>query len=202
MVGPIEADSIREGRDRDAWWRHQITMLQWLAVLIAILVAIWIFAVPETAKAAEVSTYIPGRYELADRIGVQTQTRPPPPPPLPPPPPAPQTWTPGNCDSVAAVFRTRGATDNEIFFFFGRGVINRETRCGLDTLNEATGDSGICQINPVHNRAGYFWGKSYGDGGWLRAEFGLQTRQFTSSPAWVNACLYLYRKEGGSPWNG
>ena len=114
----------------------------------------------------------------------------------------PSTWTPGDCDSVKAIFEARGATPEETSFFFGRGIIRRETRCGLDTLNESTGDSGICQINPVHNRAGYFWGVSYGDGGWLMHLFGLQTRQYTDSPEWVDACLHMYRKAGASPWAG
>ena len=114
-------------------------------------------------------------------------------------PPPPETWTPGDCDSVADVFRARGATADEVAFFIGRGILWRETRCGQDTHNESTGDSGICQINPVHQRAGYFWGREYPAGGWL-GQFDVRTRHDTDSPKWVDACLFLYRNEGSDPW--
>lgn len=136
--------------------------------------------------------------------GTQVQVR-----PIPPPPTTTTTTTvpsapvpvPGDCGSWRAVFAYHGATTAELAFFFDRGVIWRETRCGLDVLNEATGDSGICQINPVHNRAGYFDGVRYGAGGWLFNLFGMWTRQNLSSGLWARPCLHLYRVEGTDPWS-
>jgi hypothetical protein len=107
---------------------------------------------------------------------------------------------PGDCDSWEAEFARRGATDDDRAFFFGAGIIWRETRCGADTLNEASGDTGICQINPIHNRAGYFGGRYFGDGGWLGVLHGLRTRVEVDSPAWVDACLTLRAVCGDLPW--
>lgn len=108
---------------------------------------------------------------------------------------------PGDCDDWRQVFHHYGATDLELAFFIDSGVIWRESRCALDTLNEATGDSGVCQIGPAHNRAGYFGRRPYGDGGWLHALHGLTVRQDTDSTDWAAACLTLYRSCGEGPWN-
>jgi hypothetical protein len=112
----------------------------------------------------------------------------------------PLTWIPGDCESVGAVFFDRGATEEEVNFFVGRGILKRETGCGLKTVNPNTSDRGICQINGVHRRPGYFWGKRYGDGGWT-AQLGVYHWTDPDSPVWVDACLYLYRREGTSPWS-
>lgn len=107
--------------------------------------------------------------------------------------------TPGDCDAWAEVFRSYGATATEVAFFVPR-IIDRESGCGRDTLNERTGDTGVCQVNPVHNRAGYFGQVQYGPGGWLLELHGLTTRVDTANPAWASACLTLFRVCGSGPW--
>lgn len=79
-------------------------------------------------------------------------------------------------------------------------ILDRESGCGRDTLNDSTGDTGVCQISPVHNQAGYFGRVQYGPGGWLLELHGLTTRVDTDSPAWAAACLTLYRVCGAGPW--
>lgn len=126
--------------------------------------------------------------------GPQVQVGPTPAPPVRPVP------MPGDCLSWSGEFVARGATADEIRFFFGEGIVERESGCGRDTLNDATGDTGICQINNVQNRSGWFGGRYFGGGGWLLALHGLRTRQVTDSPAWVDPCLTLYRVCGERPW--
>ncbi len=137
----------------------------------------------------------------AERTGVTFQVNAPIAPVVTPPTPNP---TPGDCSSWQYAFWYHGATVAEIAFFFGlaggTNIIWRETRCGTDTLNDRTGDSGICQINPVHNRAGYFGGRYFGAGGWLGALHGLQTRVATDSHLWADACITLHRVCGTRPW--
>lgn len=116
------------------------------------------------------------------------------PEPIPPP-----VGVAGDCDSWAPVFQSYGATPDEVAFFVPR-IIRRETGCGRDTLNERSGDTGLCQINPTHNRAGYFGGRYFGDGGWLASLHGLRTRHDVDNPEWVNACLTLFRVCGSGPW--
>ncbi len=106
---------------------------------------------------------------------------------------------PGDCAAWGDVFRSYGATDTEVAFFVPR-ILDRETGCGRDTLNDSTGDTGVCQVNPVHNRSGYFGGRHFGAGGWLVELHGLTTRVDTDSPAWVAACLTLYRVCGSGAW--
>lgn len=106
---------------------------------------------------------------------------------------------PGDCSAWATVFASYGATDDEVAFFVPR-ILDRESGCGRDTLNDSTGDTGVCQISPVHNRAGYFGRVQYGPGGWLLELHGLTTRVDTDSPAWAAACLTLYRVCGAGPW--
>lgn len=131
--------------------------------------------------------------EVAVR-GVMVQVR-----PVPPLPPAVPVPTPGNCASWQPVFYWYGATDTEVAFFVP-SILWRESRCGADVLNEASGDSGPCQINPIHNRAGYFGRRFYGDGGWLHALHGLRTRQDLHNPEWINACITMYRVCSSGPW--
>mgnify|MGYP000499883217 CR=1 FL=1 len=117
---------------------------------------------------------------------------------VPPPPRTVPVPAPGDCESWAPVFRWFGASDAEVGFFVPR-IIGRESGCGADTLNEATGDSGVCQINPVHNRAGWFGRQEYGAGGWLLALHGLTTRHDTSSPRWPASTP---RSRSISRWRG
>lgn len=118
---------------------------------------------------------------------------------LPPVPPRPSA-TAGDCASWVPVFESYGATPDEVAFFVPR-IIERESGCGRDTIN-SIGDSGVCQINPVHNKAGWFGRVEYGDGGWLHALHGLTTWHDTDSSDWVGACLTLYRVCGDGPWRG
>ena len=106
----------------------------------------------------------------------------------------------GDCASWAELFAARGATPDQLAFFIGDGILWRETRCGTDLLNDATGDSGICQINPVHNRPGWFGGREFGPGGWLLALHGRTTRLELDHVGWVDACLTLHRVCGERPW--
>ena len=121
-------------------------------------------------------------------------------PPPPPPPPGPPALIKGDCDSVRRIFDFYDPSGQSSAFFVGNGIAWRESRCGLDTINERTGDSGIVQINPVHNRAGYFGGVQFGDGGWLLALHGLRTRQNTDHPEWANAAITLRQVCGNQPW--
>jgi len=104
----------------------------------------------------------------------------------------------GDCDSWAAVFLDQGGTDAEVAFFVPR-IIERESGCGRDTLNDRGGDTGICQIHPIHDRAGYFGGVYYPNG-WLMTLHGLHTRVDTDSELWAGACLTLYRVCGAGAW--
>lgn len=111
----------------------------------------------------------------------------------------PPTPTPGDCSAWGQVFAWYGATPDEVAFFVPR-IIDRETDCGRDMLNDRTGDSGICQINNVHNRSGWFGGRWFDDGGWLLALHGLRTRHDLESTRWADACLTLYRVCGAGAW--
>ena len=110
------------------------------------------------------------------------------------------TPTPGDCESWRAVFRYHGASTETVAFFVDGGIISRESGCGLDTLNDDTDDSGVCQINPIHNRAGYFGGVEFGQGGWLMALHGLRTGIATDDPRWAAACITLHEVCGSGPW--
>lgn len=123
----------------------------------------------------------------------------------PPPPPDPNEYVRGNCESLATVFAYHGATESELDFFFGRtggtNILKRESGCGLDTYNESTGDTGVCQITAVHSQSGYFWGRSYGWGGWTWNEFGILAGMahrgaYRDDAGMIDACLFLLR--GGS----
>ncbi len=118
----------------------------------------------------------------------------------PEPPSGPPAIIPGDCESVRRVFNYFDPSGNSAAFFVDGGIANRESGCGLDTLNEATGDTGVVQLNPVHNRAGYFGGRSFGDGGWLMALHGLRTRQDTLNSEWANAAITLRKVCGNGPW--
>ena len=139
---------------------------------------------------------------VAGRVGNMTQITPTLPPPTATTLPYPKAF---DCGSWLTEFERHGATPAEIGFFFGEGIIWRETRCGGDTYNEHTGDTGICQITPLHGRSGWFYGQ-YWPEGWL-VQFGLTPRHTPGSVRWVDACLWLVR--GGtmqpgvvnrSPW--
>lgn len=127
--------------------------------------------------------------------------------PTTPPPPTSTTTTttvptpiPGDCSSWSPVILARGGDASEVEFFVDRGILWRESGCGLDNLNESSGDSGVCQINPVHNRAGWFDGVEYGSGGWLYAVHGLRTWENVDAVEWIDACLTLFRVCGSAPW--
>ena len=103
----------------------------------------------------------------------------------------------GNCESLANVFRNYGMTDDEAYFFFGRGILERESGCGRDTYNERTGDTGVCQLTHLHSKPGYFFGTYYGQG-WAVELFGLYVGKahggfHKDHPNTVPACLWLLR---------
>lgn len=106
----------------------------------------------------------------------------------------------GDCDSWRPVLEHHGATAEAVAFFIDGGILHRETRCGLDTLNEDTQDSGICQINPIHNQPGWFGGREFGPGGWLGNLHGLDAGVNTDDPAWAAACVTLFNVCGTGPW--
>lgn len=117
-------------------------------------------------------------------------------PPAPPAQRAP-VGLPGDCASWQEVFRHFGATDTEVHFFFVSGspwgvnrsnIIFGESGCGLRFRNPETSDTGICQINGVHNA-------------WTSAIFGLRVGRSVSEaeaskPEYAAACLYLLRNGG------
>ena len=123
------------------------------------------------------------------------------PSPAPPPAPIAPVIVPGDCESVRAVFDWFDPSGASSAFFVDQGVAWRESRCGLDTINERTGDTGVVQINPTHNRAGYFGGTYFGDGGWLFALHGLTTRHDTLNIEWANAAITLRQVCGNGPWH-
>ena len=122
-------------------------------------------------------------------------------PPDSPKPSGPPEIVPGDCNTVAALFDYYDPSGASSAFFVGQGIAWRETRCGIDVLNEATGDTGIVQLNPVHNRAGYFGGRYFGAGGWLGTLHGLTTRNDIRNPEWANAAITLRQVCGNGPWN-
>lgn len=142
---------------------------------------------------------IAGPFHDAER-GEQTQTRPDPEPPPPPAPTGPPAFIPGDCESVRRVFDYYDPSGESSRFFVDGGIARRESGCALDTLNERSGDTGVVQINPVHNRAGYFGGVKFASGGWLYALHGLRTRQNIMSPEWANAAVTLRQVCGDGPW--
>lgn len=106
----------------------------------------------------------------------------------------------GNCDSLEELFRWHGMTDEESRFFFDDNILWRESRCGLDTYNERTGDTGVCQLTHFHSKPGYFFGRYY-EQGWALKLFNLQVGKTHGGvqrdhPNIVPACLWLLR--GGS----
>lgn len=110
----------------------------------------------------------------------------------------PDEYEKGNCESLAQVFRHYGMTDNEYYFFFTRGILERESGCGRDTYNDRTGDTGVCQLTHLHSKPGYFNGKYY-DNGWAVDLFGLYVGKahggyHKDHPNIVPACLFLLRK--------
>ena len=121
---------------------------------------------------------------------------------------------PGDCQSWRAVFAWYGATPDELEFFFGNArpwgvprsnIIQGESKCGLDFINESTSDRYVCQLNGVHAQPGSAFGTYYGPGGWLWALFHLRggravtTQAEASTVAAVPACLWLLR--GGTTPN-
>lgn len=108
---------------------------------------------------------------------------------------------PGDCESVRAVFDYYDPTGHSSAFFIDRGIAYRETRCGLDTINERSGDTGVVQLNPVHNTTGYFGGTNFtNEGGWLFELHGLRTRQDSLNSEWANAAISLRQVCGDGPW--
>lgn len=109
-------------------------------------------------------------------------------------------FIPGDCNSLELAFRNHGMTDDERDFFFGRGILERESGCGQDTYNERTGDTGVCQLTHVHSESGYFFGEYY-ESGWAVELFGLYVgKRYAgyqrNDPNIIPACLWLLR--GGS----
>lgn len=136
---------------------------------------------------------ISGPFRSAER-GEQTQTAPPPTPVAPP------VITPGDCESVRRVVDYFDPSGSSSMFFLGQGIAWRESRCGLDTYNEASGDSGVLQLNPAHARPGYIGGQYFAAGGWLYALHGLRPGVNTLSPEWINAAITLRQVCGNGPW--
>ncbi len=118
----------------------------------------------------------------------------------PTPPTVPPAIIPGECESVRRVFNYYDPSGNSASFFVDGGIAYRETHCGADTLNERTGDTGVVQLNPVHNSPGYFGGRYFGEGGWLMALHGLRARENTLSSEWANAAITLRKVCGNGPW--
>ena len=158
--------------------------------------------------AAEPYPWHEGIHALSDPATVtEPAERTPTPPTVPPTPPAPSappsgppSIIPGDCESVRRVFNYYDPSGNSASFFVDGGIAYRETRCGLDTLNQRSGDTGVVQLNPVHNSPGYFGGRYFGDGGWLMALHGLRARQNTLSSEWANAAITLRKVCGNGPW--
>lgn len=113
------------------------------------------------------------------------------------PPPAPPVPAAGDCGAWADVFRHYGATETEIAWFVP--VLQRETECGRDFINDDTSDRYVCQLNGVHAEPGYSYGTYYGEGGWMLELFGLRggravtTQAEASTVLAVPACLWLLR---------
>ena len=136
--------------------------------------------------------------ERADRVGKFIQFRP--------------SYVRGDCESLGRLFSYYGATKEELSFFIGQEILRRESGCGLDTYNERTGDTGVCQLTHLHSKPGYFFGKYY-EQGWAVELFGLYVGSRyegaqRDDPNIIPACLWLLR--GGSfspgklntdPWN-
>lgn len=162
----------------------------------AVFLAALIFVVSYSVVGAET---VPERID-SGKLVYAVRVDPPEPPAEPPAPVGPPAIIPGDCESVRKVFDFYDPSGVSSAFFIGRGIAYRETRCGADTLNEATGDTGVVQLNPVHNRAGYFGGRFFGEGGWLFALHGLRTRTDTLSSEWANAAITLRRVCGDGPW--
>lgn len=111
-----------------------------------------------------------------------------------PPAPAQPVGFPGDCASWRQVFAWYGATPLEVEFFFGNArpwgvsrtnIIWGESGCGLRFKNPDTGDTGICQLNPVHRS-------------WVSNQYGLRvgksvSESEASNPAYVRPCLHLLR---------
>lgn len=106
----------------------------------------------------------------------------------------------GDCDSLEELFRWHGMTDDESDFFFGNGILWRESGCGLDTYNDRTGDTGVCQLTHWHSKPGYYAGIYY-EKGWATELFDLSVGKahrgiHRDHHNIIPACLWLLR--GGS----
>lgn len=115
----------------------------------------------------------------------------------------PNLYVKGDCESLKQVFLHHGMTANEEAFFFGRGILERESGCGRDTYNDRTGDTGVCQLTHLHSKPGYFFGKYY-ERGWAVELFGLYVgKRYAGAqrddPNIVPACLWLLRKGSFEP---
>lgn len=174
--------------------------MRWIAAatVAASLTTVAVSANVASAEPRAIHEGISGPFHDAER-GEQTQTRPDP-EPLPPEPARAPAFIPGDCESVRRVFDYFDPSGESSRFFVDRGIARRESGCALDTLNERSGDTGVVQINPVHNRAGYFGGVMFASGGWLYALHGLRTRQNIMSPEWANAAITLRQVCGDGPW--
>ncbi|MDG1265292.1 MAG: hypothetical protein P8O03_03130 [Ilumatobacter sp.] len=170
----------------------------WLLAAMLVVVATVGVSTPASAEPRAIHEGIHGPFHDAER-GEQTQTRPDPKPPEPARAPS---FIPGDCESVRRVFDYFDPSGESSRFFVDRGIARRESGCARDTLNERSGDTGVVQINPVHNRAGYFGGQYFAAGGWLYALHGLRTRQNIMSPEWANAAVTLRQVCGDGPWSG
>lgn len=171
--------------------------MRWFATAVVVVMS-FVTADVAVAEPRVIHEGIHGPFHNAER-GEQTQTQS---EPLPPAPARAPSFIPGDCESVRKVFDYFDPSGESSRFFVDRGIARRESGCALDTLNERSGDTGVVQINPVHNRAGYFGGVMFASGGWLYALHGLRTRQNIMSPEWANAAITLRQVCGDGPWNG
>jgi hypothetical protein len=180
--------------------KHRMKFLS--IVSLSLVISIILLAIGPITAFAEPRTIhegINGEFEKADRTGEWVQTKP---SPTTTEPARAPSFIPGDCESVRRVFDYFDPSGESSRFFVDGGIAKRESGCARDTLNERSGDTGVVQINPVHNRAGYFGGQYFASGGWLYALHGLRTRQNIMSPEWANAAITLRQVCGNGPWNG
>lgn len=94
----------------------------------------------------------------------------------------------GVCDSWRPVYDwfARSVKRPPTWEWF-RKVLWRESGCGVDTYNEATGDSGPIQINPVHKK-------------WIKAELGYDFDLVQDWYVGMEVAIHLWNKTGKCNW--
>ena len=94
----------------------------------------------------------------------------------------------GVCDSWLPVYNWFAASvKRPPTWAWFKKVLQRESGCGWDTYNEATGDSGPIQINPVHRK-------------WIKAELGYDFIQIRQWQPGIEAAIALWNKTGKCNW--